>query len=172
MATGEVLEEHFHEYKGPVALCDPGGGSQSSTTQYNFKPWQEYVPPRTGYYYSEILPKLYWKAQNEEGLSPQEKQYYTGQILSRTAGQTAGAKESLRGNLARSGVTGGAAAEAFSNVEREGLKSRVSSLSNLEGLDINKKQQNLDTLAKYLSIPRAPVTSGGTTETSGGGGGT
>lgn len=171
MATGEVLEKLSHEYHGPLALCDGGGGgSSTSSTTYNLKPWHEYVPYST----AEALKKATWSAESRQGkgLTPEEQQYYRGNIISDVAGSTAGAQKALEGRLARSGVTGGAAAEAHGSVAREGLRSRVSGLSKLTGLDLQRKDINFEQLYKLLTVPKGPIVAGSTTETSGGGGGT
>lgn len=153
------------------------GGSPSAggtTTQRSqTMPWNQYVPPVTGAAYQSLMP--YLQSQMGQGLTPQEKSYYTGEAMGDVARSYQGAGKSLTGSLARSGVSpaSGALTEAFSDLARGRASSTAGALQSIEGLDVQQKQQNLNNLMKAISIPGSPIQVGSTTSyaPAGGGGG-
>lgn len=148
-----------------------GGGSSTQNTNYNMKNWEEYIPWEArsayGWGYQPI------KSRVGQGLTPEEKATYTGQITSGVGRAFQGAEKSLLGSLARSGVSGPDTTEALSNLKRNQAESLATGLSTLPQLDVKQKQQNIENLLNYVKIPSTPISIGGTSTTSysGGGGG-
>jgi hypothetical protein len=95
-----------------------------------------------------------------QGLSPQETAYYTGQGMKQLAEGQAGAQKALTGNLARSGVRGGAVAETYGDLARSGILGQAGMISNIQGMDIQQKGVNTDRLMKAIALPNAPVVTG------------
>lgn len=134
-----------------------GGGSSSGSSSPVFMKWEKYVPKETYAAYRSLLPSLQGKY--GKGLTDQERQYYTGQMQSGIANQLATSKQSLEGNLARSGVQpgSGAGVEAYSNLERGGVMGLSNALTSLTGMDISQRQQNLANLMAALGLPQGPA---------------
>lgn len=153
-----------------------GGGSTTSNTYNQTKSWAEYVPPETYAAYKKVMPKL--GAKYDVGLTPEEKSYYSGQAIGDVDKQFAGASKSLNDQLARSGISGrsGAALEAFNDLNRSRAVAGASAYGGMTGLDLQKKNENLQNIMKGISLPGSPIQVGSTTQTQysparGGGGG-
>lgn len=144
-----------------------GGGTQSTTA--NMMPWGKYVPPITEKTYEETLPKL--AGRFGEGLSPEERQRYAGDIISSTGAQFKGAEQALTEGLARSGVEGGAKAEALSDLGRSKVMATSAGLSGLAGKDIDERRLNREELLRWIKAPSSPIQVGQNTTTSPSGGG-
>ena len=153
-----------------------GTTTTNNTTKNEMLPWSGYVPPETYAAYQKLMPQL--EAKSGIGLTPQEKSYYTGQGMAKVAQGQSGARKSLAGNLARSGARGPATTEAYGDLARSGVMANAGVVSNVQGMDISSKQQNMANLMKGISIPGSPINVGGTTtgttnyapQSSGGGG--
>ena len=139
-----------------------GGGTTTTnnTTTNQTLPWAGYVPPETYAAYKNVLPQI--EARATTGLTPEEKAYYTGQGLTDVNQATAGASKALTDNLARSGVKGGAAAEAYSDLARSSVTGKAGMVSQLQGMDITQKNANVDRLLKAIALPGSPITTGTT----------
>ena len=144
-----------------------GGGS--STTTNTMMPWAQYVPPEAYAAYKKLLPDL--QAKQDMGLTPDEKAYYTGQGLTNLNASYTGASKDLSDNLARSGIGGGARAEAFSNLGRSRVIGGATMGSDLIGKDIAQKGVNTANVMKAVGIPGQPAVTGSTTTGKSGGGG-
>jgi hypothetical protein len=139
-----------------------GGGGQygytGSDVNQKMLPWSGQVPPETYKAYQELLPKL--KAKSDIGLTPEEKDYFTGQGLTDINAGFAGAGKTLGENLARSGARGGAVTEAFGNLGRSKVLGTAKMRSDLTGLDIAQKGTNFDRLMRAIALPNAPISVG------------
>ncbi len=143
-----------------IGIYLDGGGGGTTNTQAQMMPWAKYVPPETYAAYRGVMPQV--MAKYGQGLSPQERQQYSGQILSDTAKQFSGAETGLMENLARSGVKGGAATEAYSDLARGKAIAGAGGLSQMVGMDIQRKDINLDNIQKFIGLPSAPIQVGST----------
>ncbi len=139
----------------------PSGGGGSSSTVNQTKSWAEYVPPETYEAYKQLMPKL--GAKYDVGLTPEEKQYYTGQTMADTASQFSSAGKTLNENLTRTGVKGGAAAEAYGDLARSKAMAGSTGLASISGLDLQKKSENTSNIMKAISLPGSPIQTGSTT---------
>lgn len=142
-----------------------GGGTTTTNTSNQSLPWSGYVPPETYAAYREMMPKLMGKY--DTGLTPMEKSAYTGQVMSDTTKQFAGAGKSLNENLARSGVgaKSGAAIEANADLARSKAMAGSQGLAGITGMDLQQKNTNLNNIMKGISLPGSPVQVGSTSAT-------
>lgn len=153
------------------SLCFDGGGGGGGTqaTTANMMPWGKYVPKITEQKYEQYLPQV--AGRFGEGLSPEERQRYTGDIISSTGAQFKGAEKELTEGLARSGVQGGAKAEALSDLGRSKVMATSAGLSGLTGKDIDERRLNREELLRWIKAPSSPVQVGQTSTTTPSGGG-
>lgn len=147
------------------------GGTTTSTNQ--LMPWSQYVPQATSGAYNNLT--SYLQSQVGEGLTPQEKSYYTGEAMSDVANQYAGAGKSLSESMSRSGVLPGSGAnvEAMSDLKRSQAQAGAKALQGVEGMDVQQKQTNVQNMMADIGIPGSPISTGTTTKyaPAGGGGG-
>lgn len=138
------------------------GGMGTSSSTNTMMPWAKYVPSYVSQGLQSEFPTL--MANANQGLTPQEKAYYTGQDTKAIDAQTAGAQTSLNESMARSGVApnSGAATEANANLQRAKVGGIATAMNSLTGQDIATKQQNLQNLFQGMGIPGSPAVSGGT----------
>lgn len=134
-----------------------GGGSSSGSSSPVFLPWAKYVPKETYAAYKQILPGVQGKY--GKGLTGQERDYYTGNMMSGISNQAAESQRSLDDTLARMGVStgSGAASEAAGNLERGKVMGISQAMSNLTGMDIAQKQQNFANIMAMLGLPQGPA---------------
>ena len=139
-----------------------GGGGGTTTTNNNTTnkqlSWAEYVPGVTSAAYNKLVPELESRA--NQGLTPQENAYYTGQGMTQLAQTQGGAQKSLAGNLARSGARGGVATEAYGDLARSKVLGGAGITTGIMGQDIAQKGANTDRLMKAIALPSAPITTG------------
>lgn len=137
----------------------------TTTTTYasgQFMPWEKYVPGATSTGYQNLMSYLLQRL--GQGLTPAERSYYTGEALGDVSRSFQGQGASLRGALARSGVSpsSGAFADAFKDLARSQAVSEAQALHGVQGMDIQQRNTNLTNLMKGIAIPSQPIQTGTT----------
>ena len=148
-----------------VTHCFTGSSSTSNTAQQNqYLPSQLNTASTAGSELGSLLPQL--SSQANQGLTPLEQSYYSGQIQQGVAQNTASAQKNYSDQMARQGNMAGrgAVTEGESNIARGGVQATASGLSSLQGMDISKQQQNLKNLLAGMGLGYSPSSTGQTAQ--------
>ena len=147
-----------------VTHCCLGGSKSTTTNQYVGS--QRQAMGLAGREMKELLPNL--AGQINQGLSPLEKSYYSGQVQKGVAENTAAATTGFSDSMARLGnnVGRGAEVEGKADIARGGVQGTAQGLSNVQGMDISKKQQNFKNLLAAMGLAYSPNATGSSSSSS------
>jgi len=148
-----------------VTHCFTGSSGTSNTQQQNtYLPSQIGAASTAGSEIGSLLPQL--SSQANQGLTPLDQSYYSGQIQQGVAQNTASAQKNYSDQMARQGNMAGrgAVTEGESNIARGGVQATAGGLSSLQGMDIAKQQQNVKNLLATMGLSYSPSAIGQNTQ--------